>query len=77
MGGAEPWLMAYWKALVEFLQSVIERLFLSLTDQALQDKMCQNPLPSGVGMVIWRQDFRGKGSSPANHSKLIALQLCH
>jgi len=30
MGGVEPWLMARWKARVEFLLSVIERLFLSL-----------------------------------------------
>jgi len=30
-GGVEPWLMAPWKARVEFLLSVIELLFLSLT----------------------------------------------
>jgi len=27
MGGVEPWLMARWKACVEFLLSVIELLF--------------------------------------------------
>ena len=30
MGGVEPWLMAHWKARVEFLLSVIGLLFLSL-----------------------------------------------
>ena len=39
-GGVEPWLMARWKARVEFLLSVIELLFLSLTFEALQGKMC-------------------------------------
>ena len=48
-GGVEPWRMARWKARAEFLLSVIELLFLSLTVEALQDKMCQNALPSGVG----------------------------
>jgi len=38
-GGVEPWLMARWKARVEFLLSVVERLFLSLTVEALQGKM--------------------------------------
>ena len=41
------WLMAHWKARVEFLLSVIELLFLSLTDEALQGKMCHNSLPPG------------------------------
>jgi len=49
MGDVEPWLMARWKARVEFLLSVIELLFLSLTVDALQSKMCQNSLPSGGG----------------------------
>jgi len=48
-GGVEPWLMARWKACIEFLLSVIELLFLSLTVEALQGKMCQNSLPSGGG----------------------------
>ena len=38
-GGVEPWWMARWKALAEFLLSVIELLFLSLTVEALQGKM--------------------------------------
>jgi len=41
-GGVAPWSMARWKALVEFLLSVIELLFLSLTLEALQGKTCQN-----------------------------------
>jgi len=37
---------------VEFLLSVIELLFLSLTVEALQGKMCQNSLPSGGGRSL-------------------------
>jgi len=44
--------MARWKARVEFLLSVIELLFLSLTVEALQSKMCQNSLPSGMGRSL-------------------------
>ena len=51
-GGAEPCWMARWKALAEFLLSVIELLFISLTVEALQGKMCQNSLPSGVGRSL-------------------------
>jgi len=40
--------MARWKVLAEFLLSVIELLFLSLTVEALQGKTCQNSQPSGV-----------------------------
>ena len=43
-GGVEPWLMARWKACVDFLLTVIELLFLSLTVDALQGKTCQNSL---------------------------------
>jgi len=41
-GGVEPWLMARWKASVEFLLSVIELLLLSLATEALQGimKLC-------------------------------------
>jgi len=45
MGSVEPWLMAHWKARVEFLLSVIELLFLALTVEALQGKMCRKSLP--------------------------------
>jgi len=51
-GGVEPWLMARWKARVEFFLSIFERLILSLTVEALQDKTCQNSLPSGVGRSL-------------------------
>jgi len=48
-GNVEPWSMARWKARAEFLLSVIELLFLSLTAEALQGKTCKNSQPSGVG----------------------------
>ena len=51
-GDVEPWRMARWKALAEFLLSVIELLFLSLTVEALQGKTCQNSQPSGVGRSL-------------------------
>jgi len=47
MGGVEPWLMARWKARVEFLLIVIGIVFLSLTVEALQGKRCQDSLLSG------------------------------
>ena len=64
-GGVEPWSMARWKALAEFLLSVIRLLLLSLTVEALQGKTCQNLHPSGVGRSL-SQNFRGKGSSLGN-----------
>ena len=58
--------MARWKARVEFLLSVIERLFLSLTVEALRGKMCQNSLPSGgVGKLEPR--FQGEGVVPCQY----------
>ena len=51
-GGVEPWWMAPWKARAEFLLSVIELLFLSLTVEALQGKTCQNSQNSGVGRSL-------------------------
>ena len=51
-GGVEPWSMARWKALAEFLLSVIELLFLSLMVEALQGKTCQNSQPSGVSRSL-------------------------
>ena len=47
-GGVEPWWVARWKALAEFLLSVVELL----TVEALQGKMCQNSQPSGVGRSL-------------------------
>jgi len=46
-GSVEPWWMARWKACAEFLLSVTELLFLSLTVEALQGKMYQNSLLAG------------------------------
>jgi len=51
-GSVEPWWMARWKGSAEFLLSVIELLFLSLTVEELQGKTCQNSQPSGVGMSL-------------------------
>ena len=48
-GGVKPRSIARWKALAEFLLSVIEVLFLSLTVEALQGKMCPNSLVCGSG----------------------------
>ena len=60
-GGAEPWWMARWKGRAEFLLSVIELLFLSLTVEALQGKMCQNSLPSGLGRSLGAKISGGRG----------------
>jgi len=59
--GIEPWLMARWKARVEFLLSVIGLLFLSLTVEALQGKMCQKSLLSGGGRSVRAKISGGKG----------------
>jgi len=48
----EPWLMARWKARVDFFLSEIELLFLSLTVEALQGKTCQTSLLSGDGGLL-------------------------
>jgi len=57
--------MARWKARVDFLLTVIELLFLSLTVDALQDKARQNSLVFG-GVVQFEPRFQGKGSSLGN-----------
>jgi len=49
----------------QFLLSVIELLYLSLTVEALQGKMCENSLPSG-GVDQLEPRFQGKGSSLGN-----------
>jgi len=51
-GGVEPSSMARWKALAEFLLSVIEHLFISLTVEALQGKTCQNSQTAGMGRSL-------------------------
>jgi len=53
--------MPRWKARVEFLLSVVERLFLSLTVEALQGKMCENSLPSGGGRSLGAKISGGRG----------------
>ena len=53
-------MMARWKASAEFLLSVIELLFLSLTVEALQGKMCQNSMPSGVGRSLGAEILGGR-----------------
>jgi len=60
-GGIEPWWMARWKARAEFLLSVIVLLFLSLMVEALQGKMCQNSLPSGVHRSLGAKISGGRG----------------
>jgi len=73
--------MARWKACAELLLSVIELLFLSLTIEAIQGKMCQNSRPSGGGRSLGAKVSGGKGCPPANiliplERQLIALQVC-
>ena len=58
--------MARWKVRVMFLLSVIELLFLSLTVEALQGKMCQNSLPSGVGRSLGAK-FPWEGVVPGEY----------
>ena len=53
--------MARWQASVEFLLSVIEILFLSLTVEVLQGKMCQNSLPLGGGRSLGAKISGGRG----------------
>ena len=65
-GGIEPWWIARWKARAEFLLSVIELLFLSLTVEALQGKMCQKSLPSGVGRSLGAK-ISGEGVVPGEY----------
>jgi len=53
--------MGRWKARVEFLLSMIERLFLSLMVEALQGKTRQNSLPSGGGRSLGAKIAGGRG----------------
>ena len=60
MRGVEPRWMARWKAHVEFLLSVIELLFLSLTAEALQGKCVKTRcLQEWVGHL--EPKFQGEG----------------
>jgi len=73
MGGVEPWLMARWKARVEFLLSVIALLFLPLTVEALQGKTCQDSLLSGGGRSV-RAKISGEGVVPGEYF-LVSAKL--
>jgi len=74
-GGVELWLMARWKARVEFLLSVIELLFLSLAVEALQGKMCENSLPSWGGRSLGAKISLGRGHPPGNILIPLETQL--
>ena len=65
--------MAHWKARVEFSLSVIEVLFLSLTVEALQGKMCQNSLPSEGGKSLAAK-ISGEGVVPWEYC-LVSTKL--
>ena len=53
--------MARWKACVNFLLSVIELLFLSLTVEALQGKTCQDSLLPSGGRSLGAKISGGRG----------------
>ena len=65
--------MARWKAGAEFLLSVIELLFLSLTVEALQGKTCQN---SQVQQWVshFEPKFQGEGVVPGEYF-LVSTKL--
>jgi len=65
--------MACWKARVEFLSNVIELLFLSLTVEVLQGKMCQDLLLSGGGRSV-RAKNQGEGVVPGEYF-LVSTKL--
>jgi len=67
--------MARWKAPVEFLLSVNEVLFLSLTVEALQGKKCQNSLPSGGGRSLGAKISGEKGCWKARVEFLLSVKL--
>ena len=66
--------MARWKTCVDFLLSVIELRFLSLTVEALQGKMCQNSLPSGGGRSLGAKISGGR-SRPWGIFFLVSTKL--
>jgi len=72
-GGVEPWWMACWKARAEFLLSVIELLFLSLTVEAVQGNACQTrSLQEWVGH--FEPKFQGEGVVPGEYF-LVSTKL--
>ena len=65
-GGVEPWSMARWKALAEFLLSVIELLFLSLTLRRYKAKRVKTrSLQEWVGH--FEPKFQGEGVVPGEY----------
>ena len=65
-GGVEPWWMARWKALAEFLLSVIELLFLSLTVEIYKAKRVKTrSLQEWVGH--FEPKFQGEGVVPGEY----------
>jgi len=65
--------MARWKAHVEFLLSVIELLFLSLTVEALQGKCVKTRcLQEWIGH--WEPKFQGEGVIPGEYF-LVSTKL--
>ena len=64
-GGVEPWSMARWKALAEFLLTVIELLFLSLTVEALAKRVKTRSLQEWVG--LFEPKFQGEGGVPGEY----------
>jgi len=72
MGGVEPWLMARWKARVEFLLSVLELLYL-LQLRSLKAKRVKTCcLQEGVGQLEPR--FQGECVAPGEYF-LVSTKL--
>jgi len=65
--------MARWKALVKFLLSVIEILFISLTVESLQGKRCPDSLISG-GAGQFEPRFQVEGVVPGEYV-LVSTKL--
>ena len=66
MGGVEPWLMARWKARVEFLLSVIEHLFYLLRLRRYKAKYFKTRCyQEGVGQFEPR--FQGESVVPGDY----------
>jgi len=62
-GSVEPCLMARWKACVEFLLSVIELIFVSLTVEALEGKITRC-FQEGIGHLEVGAKISGGGVVP-------------
>jgi len=71
--------MARWKACVDFLSTVTELLFLSLTADVLQGKTCQNSLLFGEGGSVLAK-ISGEGVVPGEYffvsTKLDTIPAC-